>query len=177
MPEFPAQSPSPARVHPRARELSGHHPHWHRASYRGGLICSLHFRTCSFCGSIHPSDMMALLRSGRSFLEPTAKADKRILRTPNPIAGRRIRMGSLPEPVFEFWPLSLRDRLREPAAADCEPSPAERLAGHCERPLFRPAPDWIEQPFFLQHTTDEQWGEILAAIAQGERHAPSIPSP
>jgi hypothetical protein len=46
---------------------------------------------------------------------------------------------------------------------------AERLTGHFERPSFHLGPAMIEQPFYLDHTTDQQWDEIIAAMAFGER--------
>jgi hypothetical protein len=171
MPEFPMATPHPARVHERMRSLVGHHPHWRRASYAGGLYCTAHFRTCSICGSIHPSDMAALLRAGHSRLEPesTAKPHKRILITPNPIAGRSVQIGSTPGPVFDRgrWPQTLRDRLKDPAAQPQHPSIGERLACHFEHPSFEPAPPFIAQPFFLEHASAEQWEEI-ALLAYGE---------
>lgn len=173
MPEFPAISPSPARVHERVGELTGHQPHWRRQRWRGEWYCRNHYRTCSFCGSIHPGDMIAMLRSGRSRLEECGKAAKRILITPNPIAGRMVRMGSISGRVFDHWPVSLRERLSADASqSELDPSIGERLSGHFERALLEPAPAEIEQPFFLNHTHDAQWFEIIAAIKFGERHAP-----
>lgn len=170
MPEFPPYAtPSPARVHPNARALIGHHPHWQKRDYSGGLYSKAHFLTCSYCGSIHPRDLFNLLRVGGSRLEECSKAEKRILITPNPIAGESVRMGSTPAPAFDrdHWPRSLRDRLRDPAAHHCHPTIGERLACHIERPDFEPAPPFIAQSFFLEHASADQWAAIEALAAQG----------
>jgi hypothetical protein len=173
MPEFPPFAPSPARVHENARAYTGHHPHWHRREYRGGLYRTDHFRTCSYCGSIHPSDLADLLEAGESWLEDGGKPEKRLLMTPNPIAGDLVCFGSCPGPVFSRgnWPLTLQEKLMAPAAQDLCPSIGERLAGHFERQLYEPAPSLIPQPIFHDHTTDRQWGEILIAAARGESNA------
>jgi hypothetical protein len=179
MPEFPAITPSPARVHERARALTGLSPCWIRQQYAGGLYAVSHFRICSYCRCIHPADLIELLEAGASRLEITAKAEKFLFVTPNPVAGDLVHMGSIPGRVFA--------KDREPAdlvsalllAADPQltfaPTIGERLAGHFERPALEPAPAMIPWPFFIEHTTERQWPEIEAAAAQGEQHALSLP--
>lgn len=167
-------SPAPSAVHGRARELTGHAPHWLRKAYRGGRERIDHYRTCSYCRCIHPRDMISLLRAGAAKLitPPGASGHKRILVLPNPVAGRLVWMGGDIGPVFkrgEFH--SLPDRLAAPADPEWDPSPQERLSGHFERPAKHRAPPFINQPFFLEHTTEAQWAEIEAAIIHGERHA------
>jgi hypothetical protein len=176
MPEFPPFAPSPARVHENARAHTGHHPHWEQREYRGGLFRTDHFRTCSYCGCIHPADLAELLEAGQSWLEECGKPEKRLLMTPNPVAGELVSMGSSPGPVFrrDVWPMTLKDKLLAPAAPDLCPSMGERLAGHFERPLLEPAPRMIPQPIFQDHMTERFWGEILVASARGENNA-SLP--
>lgn len=173
MPDVPAATLSPAHVHPRAEELCGHRPRWIRKVYRGGPFRHDHYRTCTYCRSIHPADLMPLLRSGRSRFNDLDGPRKRILITPNPIAGRECRMGYSYGPVFarENGPICLRERLECPPDGDWKPSIGERLAGHFERSARVLAPAMIEHPFFLEHTSEPQWDEILAAAQFGERHA------
>lgn len=172
MPEFRAVSRSPARVHEQARALTGHHPCWLRRPYSGGIYCTEHFRVCSYCGSVHPSDMIELLEAGRSTFESTTKLGKYVFTTPNPVAGELVRMGSLPVAVFNWVipPQSLRKRLNE-EASERDATTAERLIGHIERPILEEAPAMIRWPFYSEHTTDRQWPEIWAAAAQGAGHA------
>jgi hypothetical protein len=169
-----AMTPTPARVHQNARALCGHHPCWARPEYRGGIWRRDHYRLCSYCGCIHPGDLIGLLLAGGSWLESARKAGKFFLMTPNPIAGELCRMGSISGPVFDrkSWPRSLRDRLKAPAARrlDFQPSLGERLAGHFERPALELAPPMIRQPFYLEHTNKPQWAEIEAAANEGEKH-------
>lgn len=176
MAEFPVLTLAPARVHERARALTGHHPAWIRRPYHGGIYSLEHFRVCSWCGCINPSDMIELLRAGDSRLEATAKDGKFLLFTPNPIAGELVRMGSIPIAVFnwEHPPSNLIARLRA-EASEREASAAERLVGHIERPLYELAPLMIRQPFYDEHTTDRQWAEIWAAAQQGESNVQSLP--
>lgn len=159
------QSPAPARVHDRGFERTGHRPTWLRRPYVGGLYSTEHYRTCSWCGCIHPGDMIELLWMRRSKLERTAKEGKHLFLTPNPIAGELVRMGSMPGPVFAFEPTCLSERLLAPARRDLEIAPdlVERLAGHFERPCLEPAPALIRQPFYSEHTTAPQWAMIEAA--------------
>jgi hypothetical protein len=173
MAEFPAVAPSPARVHPRAFEFTGHRPCWHRAPYRGGKWSTEHFRTCSYCGCIHPSDMIELLDNGSRF-SLTNKRGKFLLFTPNPIAGQLVRMGSVPGAVFakEHWPQVLMHHLLcdADAALSFVPTIGERLSGHFERPALESAPAEIVWPFYSEHTTERQWPEIWAAAKNGARH-------
>lgn len=173
MAEFPASVPSPAIVHPRAIELLGHHPHWRRQRYRAQPERLDHFRRCSFCNSIHPSDLKALLRASRSYFSDFRGRHKRILMTPNPIAGRLVQKGWIYGPVFsrEVWPISLPARLSCPESDDWHPTIAERLKCHFEIPRMIAAEAMIAQPFYLNHSTDALWDEILAAADQGERNA------
>jgi hypothetical protein len=179
MPEFPASTLAPARVHARARELVGHQPCWIRPPYESGLFSISHFRICSYCRCIHPGDMIELLREGRSRLEHAAKAEKFFFVTPNPIAGELVPMGSMPGPIFEgsldFFPPSRRFASPLKSNLAFTPTPAERLAGHFERPALEAAPDLIRWPFYVEHTSERQWPEIEAAASQGEEHA-SLPS-
>jgi hypothetical protein len=172
MPEFPVvvAAPNPARVHGNARLLTGHHPHWERRQYLGGIFRTDHFRTCSFCGSIHPADLVELLVAGGSWLEAAGKPNKRLLLTPNPIAGQLVCIGSISGPVFSRGeePLTLGDKLKAPAAQDLCPTIAERLAGHYERPLYEAAPSIIPQPIFHDHSPGALWEQIQTASLKGE---------
>jgi hypothetical protein len=172
MAEFPAPILSPARVHDRARQYTGHYPCWIRRPYQGGFFSIEHFRICSYCECIHPGDAIELLEAG-AWLEEGNRPRKYLLQTPNPIAGDLVRMGSIPGPIFsgsiEFFPPGRR--LRAPARDGLlfEPSAAERMAGHFERPALEQAPALISWPLFSDHVSDRQWPEIWAA--QGEHHA------
>jgi hypothetical protein len=180
MAEFPPSTPSPARVHERARALVGHHPVWTSRPYAGGLYAIAHFRICSWCGCIHAGDLIDLLLAGRSSFESTAKPGKFLVRTPNPIAGDLVRMGSIPGRIFErgHEPVDLRQRLIAPAKRRLmfRPSTAERLSGHFDRPALEIAPTMIVWPFYAEHTNDRQWPEIWAAASRGAQDAESSPS-
>lgn len=171
MPEFPS-SPSPARVHGNARAYTGHHPHWTRREYQGGLWRTDHFRTCSYCGSIHPEDLLDLLEAGGSWLEEVrGKPEKRILLTPNPVAGELVCIGSWPAPAFarDAKPRTLRERMLAPAAKGLNPSIGERLAGHLERSVFEPAPSHVPQPIFHEHLHERLWQWVQAASSGGNK--------
>jgi hypothetical protein len=175
MAEFPATTPSPARVHERARHLIGHHPSWIWRPYRGEIYSISHFRVCSYCACIHPGDLIALLQEGQSTFESTSKVGKYLIRTPNPVSGDLVRMGTMQGRIFEraHEPSDLRRKLSAPTKRGLvfEPTAAERLAGHFERPAFEVAPAMIVWPFYAEHTTDQQWPEIWAAAARGAHHA------
>jgi hypothetical protein len=175
MAEFPAFTPSPARVHDRARERTGHQPAWLRRAYEGGPYSVSHFRTCSWCRCIHPQDLIELLADGNSSIHPGNNPGKFLLVTPNPIAGDLIHRGSVSGRVFarDREPADLVSALflaRNPAL-NFEPTIGERLAGHFERPALEAAPELIVWPFYTEHTTDRQWAEIAAAAHQGDDHA------
>lgn len=171
MAEFPAPSPSPARVHERARYMVGHHSRWIYRPYNGEIYSIAHFRICSWCVCIHPGDLIDLLNAGRSTFRETAKPGKFILTTPNPVAGKLVRMGSMPGPIFERGrePRDLSHKLTDPTKRGLafNPTKAERLVGHFERPALDTAPAMIAWPFYAEHTTDRQWPEIWAAASRG----------
>lgn len=163
---------SPMRVHERAFGLTGHRAYWHRADYHGGLYDTHHFRTCSYCGCIHPGDMIELLRMGGR-LEQDAKPGKFNFFTPNPVAGNYVHMGSCPGRVFDKqrWPQDLKHHLYADAAPALRfaPTIGERLTGHFERPALEPAPAEIKWPFYAEHTNEKLWPEIWAAAQHGSK--------
>jgi hypothetical protein len=169
---------SPNRIHERACQLTGHRAYWHRTAYRGGLYSTEHFRTCSFCGSIHPGDLLELLNNGGRLVS-SDRPDKFYVFTPNPVAGELVQMGSLPGPVFEkeHWPQRLAHRLygqlRE--GLPFEPSINERLSGHFERAVLIPAPAEIKWPLYSAHVNDRQWPAIWAASKNGDSNE-EVPS-
>lgn len=170
---FPAPTPSPTHVHDRVWQLTGHRAFWLRRTYSGGIYSTAHFRVCSYCGSIHPGDLIRLLYAGGR-LESTAKPDKFLLFTPNPVAGQQVRMGSVPGRVFSKarWPQNLVHQLysETDGALEFKPSISERLCGHFEHAAFEPAPALIKWPFYSQHTDELQWPDIWAAASNhGER--------
>jgi hypothetical protein len=175
MAEFQAFSPSPARVHDRARALIGHHPCWLRRAYCGGPYSIFHFRTCSYCCCAHPADLIDLLCAGGR-LEESSKPGKFYLITPNPIAGDLVPIGSIPGRVFDgscqYLPPGRRLAAPARAGLDFRPDNSERLAGHFERPTLEPAPAEIRWPFYSEHTTERQWADIWAAAKIGESNGP-----
>jgi hypothetical protein len=173
MAEFPAFTSSPARVHDRARALIGHHPCWLRRQYDGGLYSLEHFRVCSYCGCIHPRDMIDLLEAGGSSFESSPKLGKFFFITPNPIAGKIVRMGSVPGRIFERnrEPANLRHRLTSAPRRELpfSPSVGERLMGHFERPALQQAPEAIRWVFYAEHMfgfgAGALWGTPLTDYA------------
>jgi hypothetical protein len=160
-------SPSPARVHGRGAALCRFNPAWIRLTYRGGPWSKDHYRVCSWCGCIHPADLIALLNAGDSLLR-RARPRKHLLLTPNPIAGQLFQMGSIPGPVFPKHrrPADIPSKFLLAARPGVNPTAAERLAEHYDRPCFEPAPDLIIQPFYAEHTTEAQW-LLIETAAEG----------
>lgn len=175
MAEFPAFSP--LHVHEHAMGIGTRvKPCWQRAHYKGGRWWTEHFRTCSYCGSIHPADLIEILETeDEAQLVSTSKEGKFLLITPNPIAGQLVEMGSFPGRVFAAsnWPQDLKQRLYFDSRGDLpfEPTIGERLQGHFERALYEPAPAMIQWPFYLDHTSERHWPEIWAAANHGEKNA------
>lgn len=124
---------APAQVHAHDQQYPGMlTPQWEVRGRRGDDPYQHDYRQCSYCGSIHPEDMLALIRTG-SRLQGTDKGYKRYLLTPNPIAGQDCRIGSRHGPGVD-----------------------EVIRG--------PAPATIQQKFYLDHVTREQWREIVSAM-------------
>jgi len=124
----------PAEVHKHDQKIPGMPaPDWQVRGRRDNEPYQHDYRQCSYCGSIHPEDMLALIKSG-SRLTGTTKAYKRYLITPNPIAGQDCSIGSRPGPDGR-----------------------EEIPGK--------APATIQQKFYLDHVTPEQWAEIKAAAS------------
>jgi hypothetical protein len=167
MGEFAAPTPAPRRVHDNAWRI-GHHPVWIRRPYNHEIYAISHFRICSWCGCIHPLDLIGLLAEG-STIESATKPGKYWLVTPNPVAGDLVRMGSVPGRVFDrrHEPRDLRHKLSAPKKRGLmfEPSASERLSGHFDRPALEVAPKVIRWPFYAVHTTEWQWSEIWAAAS------------
>jgi hypothetical protein len=181
MAEFPAPTPSPARVHGHAHGLVGHHPCWLRRPYWGGIYSTEHFRTCSYCACIHPGDMIEMLERGGSRFESAVKPGKFLFTTPNPVAGDLVRMGSAQGSVFArgHEPTDVRHKLRDPPKRGLAfvPTAQERLSGHFDRPALEVAPTMIVWPFYAEHTNDRQWPEIWAAASKGETNAAPLSGP
>jgi hypothetical protein len=158
---------SPARVHTRALMTSRLTAAWIRLTYRGGLYLRDHYRTCSWCGCIHPFDLIELLDAGKSRLRHI-RPGKIVLLTPNPIAGELVAMGSVPGPVFpkDRQPADLSSKFLLASIPGVNPTRTELLNEHYDRPCHVPAPDLIEQPLYAEHTTDSQWAAI-EAVAEG----------
>lgn len=166
---FAALTLSPSHVHDGVCQLIGHRAYWHRQPYHGGLYSTEHFRTCSFCGCIHPGDLAELLNSVGGRIEESDKPGKLFLFTPNPVAGALVRMGSIPGAVFQrhHEPQNLKHRLYGDAdpTLPFEPSISERLTGHFDRPALEPAPAEIKCPFYSEHACEEQWAALVEAAA------------
>lgn len=143
--------------------MCGHYPAWIRLEHRGGIYSRSHYRVCSYCTCIHPADLIELLEAGESRLI-RARPGKHLLLTPNPIAGDLVIMGSTPGAVFaERKGADLVSRLWREAREGVHPTISERLQEHFDRPCHEPAPSFIQQPFYAEHTTDSQWAAIEAA--------------
>ena len=124
------------------------------------------YRQCSYCGSIHPEDMIRLLRDGGAKLEGSTKSYKRYLIVPNPIAGRDVKMGSSSGPVYAAR--FVGDDPKKPSQyAPSDLTDEERKAGRYSRDIRGPAPNTIQQKFYMEHTTEAQWQEVVKA-ARGE---------
>ena len=73
-------------------------PHSWRRSWKGSEPCSHNLNTCSYCGSLHPRELLEAFRSGQ--VKSVAWADwkygwphKLYVRVPNEKAGQRVRVG------------------------------------------------------------------------------------
>lgn len=157
----------PSEVHKNSPQYSNHVPTWARWKYDGGPYRH-DYRACSYCGCIHPEDLLVLIKRGGVSLEGTGKDYKRYFILPNPIVGRRCRVGSKSGPVFKRpVPRHWWSRLFESHDMPLDfgrPTLRERLRGHYNRPLYGTAPATIHQKFYFDHVTREEWGELMAAM-------------
>lgn len=162
--------PAPIDVHAGSLRYLGLEVEWRRHRYDGGPYSQMHYRVCSYCGSIHPGDMADLLREGRSRLEGTTKAYKRYFMTPNPIAGKTVRVGSRSGPVFtRDAPRGLVARLLSDCVVELKPPVTllERFRMRYDRPTMGTAPAEIQQKFYMEHATPELWEEIVDVARAG----------
>lgn len=158
----------PVEVHKGERMFGGHAPAWASRPYDGGPYDHSHYRQCTYCGSIHPEDMISLLRLGESQIVSTTKGYKRYLVTPNPIAGQEgVNCGSRSGPVYQHQLVGddSERRLNEYAPKDL--TEEELALGHYKRVTLGKAPSTIQQKFYLNHTHTDQWQDIVDAAVEG----------
>lgn len=137
-----------------------HKCEWRVQAYDGGPYKHT-FRTCSYCGGMHPADLIDLLDHEEDVdVAPTTKGHKWYVKgVPNPIYGRSCRSGSRSGPVFERGRgQTLLQRLRDPSIMPRELGRAsilERLRGHYERPMYSAAPKHCFAKFYTYHIESE----------------------
>ena len=152
--------PCPMQAHATLSVQLDHKCLWEQRAYDGGPY-KHSFRTCSYCGGMNPEDLIALLDDEGSEVdvEGTTKGYKFYVRgVPNPIAGQRCRSGSHSGPVFRRRDLTLLQRLRarHDMPEGLSPTIAERIAGHYERTIYRPAPRHCFAKFYTYHIESEE---------------------
>jgi len=149
-----------------------HKCRWEVRPYDGGPYRNT-FRTCSYCGSMHPEDLISFVREGRARLEGTTKNYKFYVRVPNPIAGQTCRIGSSSGRVFPVRATPKGVIARLLAEHDMperlgRPTMLERIRNHYSRPTMGDAPDMVHAKFYTWHLSEDQRLELLALIRAPE---------
>lgn len=153
--------------------LSSQHLHqcrWQVRPYDGGPYMHT-FRTCSYCGSIHPDELIEHVRLGTGQLHGTTQNNKVYLDIPNPVAGQRVRVGGECGPVFSpdapsgviarlLAEHSMPDRLGRPTLR-------ERIRGRYSRAIMGEAPTLVRAKLRTWHLSEDQRLE-LQALVRGE---------
>lgn len=142
-----------------------HQSRWEVRPYDGGPY-DHGLRTCSYCGSLHPDDVIALVRSGRP-LEGTSKRYKAYISPPNLVAGKRVRTGSESGPVFgRIKPTTRVQRILGPhdmPARLGQPTLMERLIGRYDRKIFGVGTATAFGKVYFWHFTDAELAELRSA--------------
>ncbi len=168
----------PSVVHRHSPMLRGiPAPHWQRRGWDGGPYSQEHYRVCSYCGSMHPEDLRNLIAGGSTTIQGTTKAYKRYIMTPNPIAGREVRIGSRSGPIVHVGgePQGAVARLLAPIDRERSGVPEghrigllQRLRGTWEHDMLGTAPRMIQQKFYMEHVTREEWDEIVRPLVEAK---------
>lgn len=157
---FAVTTLDPVEVHRGSPMYGDHQPTWEKRARRDDDPHDRSgYRCCSYCGSMHPEDLITALRDGAR-LQGTNKSYKRYVILPNPIAGQDVKMGSASGPTHERRVIGEEPKLR----TDMVFTPEELAAGRYDREIRGAAPTTIHQKFYMEHTTHEQWELVLAAI-------------
>lgn len=164
--------PCPMQAHGPLSVQQDHRCSWRVQPYDGGPYRHT-FRTCSYCGGMHPEDLIRLIEQGADVSGTTKGHKFYVERVPNPIAGQRCRSGSRSGPVFDRGHgQRLANRLRDPSIMPRELGRAtimERLRGHYERPTYSPAPQHCFAKFYTYHIESEEQQERLNRAIRTQR--------
>lgn len=101
------------------------------------------YRSCSFCGSMHPDDFFAAIDRGRMLIG-TDKNYKVYVEMPHPSAGKQIVVGSESGPAF--------DREGKPNKPDL--TLIEKARGRYDRKIMGTAGPTTQAKFYYQHLDD-----------------------
>lgn len=101
------------------------------------------FRTCSWCGAMHPEDLVAALRNG-SPVEWAKPGYKIYVDVPNPISGQEVKCGSRSGPV----------------------DPDDMSKGRYDEPIYGAAPPTVMGKWYTTHLHDEYSGDALDTLLQ-----------
>lgn len=122
------------------------------------------FRHCSYCGSLHPEDLITALKAGATMHGSDWKygwPHKFYVTVPNTIAGKVVGMGGSsggsigPDTPGAVWESTC-------AHADC--GERTRAHGYWTVPFMEPAPATCQSKFYNTHLDDVE-GEVFAELA------------
>ncbi len=109
-------------------------------------------RRCSYCGSMHPDDVMAALKAGRK-IGPTDKSYKAYLSLPNEKAGKRIKVGESTGPIHRYPDATRKEKLF-----------ALFNGGLVTRQHYGKGSEMRQEKFYFQHFSEAQCREFVALL-------------
>lgn len=125
------------------------------------------FRTCGYCGSIHPEDLLHALRNGASLHGSDWKYGWPhkfyVEGIPNPLAGRTVQIGTDSHPVFGCPVCRVTSvHERQPACACGAPL---IVVKYVSEPIMGAAPVHAFAKFYSEHLRDLTDPETFDAVA------------
>lgn len=153
--------PCPSQAHGTMAVQRLHKSHWKVRPYDGGPYHHK-LRQCSYCGGLHPDDLIAAVEAGAK-IEGTDKGYKLYARVPNLVAGKWVRTGSSSGPTFRRAPTTLRERLVGPTMVT-DPTLQERISGRFDRSLYDLGSPEAHVKVYLWHFTDAQRQRLADAV-------------
>jgi hypothetical protein len=110
-------------------------------------------QACSYCGSMHPDELMALVEQG-ALITPTDESYKIYVEVPHLMAGRDIQVGTVTGPTHDYLGKPMFENI----------TPEEKAAGYVHRQRIAKAPAFKTEKFYFQHLSDEQKARFVELI-------------